>query len=79
MSELSTTCPKCQGTMVQGFLADFSMPLIMVGSWVAGHPKKNFMPGVNIPSMERCTPVATFRCEQCGFLESYARKEFAAK
>ena len=28
---------------------------------------------------DKCVPVGVFRCSACGFLESYARPEFAAK
>jgi hypothetical protein len=48
-----------------------------VNGWVKGAPKKNWICGVKVPGI--LIPIATFRCELCGYLESYARKEFAAK
>jgi hypothetical protein len=64
--------------MVQGFLADFTYGGVAVGTWVEGPPKKSFWTGTKIELLKKL-PVATFRCAKCGFLESYARKEFAAK
>ena len=77
MTNKSKTCPKCKSEMVQGFLADFTQYGAHVGTWVEGSPKKTWT-GVKL-EMLRKFPVATFRCEECGYLESYARKEFKAK
>src|SRR5438046_1565611 len=77
MSEISATCPKCQGVMVQGFVPDFAHSGVIVEVWVEGPPQKSFWVGTKIPVLDKL-PIATFRCETCGFLESYARKEFAA-
>ena len=64
--------------MIQGFLADFAQSAVIVETWVQGPPQKSSWTGVKV-SPPNELPVATFRCESCGFLESYARKEFAAK
>jgi hypothetical protein len=77
MSNTKTTCPKCEGEMVQGFLADFMSPGVSVALWVEGPPKKSWA-GVKLEPRKKI-PVATYRCNKCGYLESYARKEFAAK
>ena len=34
--------------------------------------------GAEVPK-DKCVPVGPFRCSACGFLESYARPEFAAQ
>ena len=78
MSKPPTTCPKCQGEMIQGFVADFTHAGVVVATWVQGPPEKAFWTGTKIEPRKKL-PVATFRCASCGFLESYARKEFAAK
>jgi len=47
-------------------------------NWVEETPDKAFWTVTKIPE-EKCIPMGTFRCSVCGFLESYARPEFAAK
>jgi hypothetical protein len=79
MSSLSETCPKCQGKMIQGFLADFAHGFIGVSTWVEGPPKKTYWGGSTDTTFRQRLPVATFRCEACGFLESYAGEDFAAE
>ena len=74
-------CPKCQGTMVQGFIPDFahgtSMPF--VSSWVEGQPKKSFFSGLkNIP-IAGGIPIAAFRCTGCGYLEFYSDHKYMAQ
>ena len=75
MSPKTLVCPKCQGEMVQGFVADFAHAQIVVSTWVQGPPQKSFWMGTKVPQ-EDCVPIGTFRCAACGFLESYARTEF---
>jgi hypothetical protein len=65
--------------MVQGFMVDFHAGgARLVINWVEGPPEKAFWVVTKVPT-DRCIPVGTFRCSSCGFLESYARPEFAAK
>ena len=78
MSLQSTVCPKCNGKMVQGFTFDIDGHLRKVSSWVDGAPESSFWQNTKVPA-EKCVPVGTFRCSVCGFLEAYARSEFAAK
>ena len=79
MSAEMTRCPKCNGEMVQGFTVDFKGgPERIVTTWVEGAPEKAFWRGTSVPA-EKCIPVGVYRCSECGFLESYARPEFAAK
>ena len=49
-----------------------------VSTWVEGAPQKSWFGSAEVPK-EKCVPVGTFRCSACGFLESYARPEFAAQ
>ena len=69
-------CPKCSSEMVQGFIVDWKAG--RVDNWVEGAPEKSFWTGIKADP-EKCIPVGTFRCTVCGFLESYARPEFAPK
>lgn len=76
-SQAEGTCPKCGSAMEQGFVPDSIYGGRHVNHWAHGLPEKSFWSGISKPA--RKIPVGTFRCTQCGFLESYARDEFAAK
>ena len=78
MSAATNRCYKCSGEMVQGFIVDFNLTGRIVSSWVEGAPEKSTWTGTKA-STEKTIPVGVFRCTGCGFLESYARPEFAAK
>ena len=79
MDQPALSCPKCQGEMVQGFVLDITHGGFFVGRWIEGPPKKSFWQGLNLPAKYEWIPVGSFRCQSCGFLESYARPEFAAE
>ena len=66
----SKTCPKCQGSMSEGFIADKTHGGTGVSSWIEGRPEKNFW-GIKIRG-KISKEIATWRCGRCGFLESYA-------
>ena len=78
MSAGATRCPKCNGEMVQGLTFESQGPKRVVTTWVEGAPEKTFWGGSNVQA-DKCIPVGTFRCSECGSLESYARPELAAK
>ena len=79
MSNEAIRCPKCNGVMVQGFISEFKgAEFCTVSNWVEGAPIKSFWYGTKVPK-DKLIPVGTFRCSKCGFLESYARPEFAVK
>ncbi len=64
--------------MERGFVPDkFNHQAAGVSSWATGAPKKSFWFGTK--SSSRQIPIAVFRCADCGFLEFYARREFAAE
>ena len=76
--ESSTVCcPKCEGEMEQRFILDISPNLQLVSRWAAGVPQKSFWTGTKTVPEENLIPVGSFRCASCGFLEFYARPEFA--
>ena len=80
MNTEAIRCPKCNGEMVQGFISDYKdWASCRVSNWVEGAPGKSRWFGTVLAPAEKCIPVGTFRCSVCGFLESYAQPEFAAK
>ena len=81
MSAGTNRCPKCNGGMVQGFTCGREGPNRILSTWEEGVPEKVgwlFRQVRKVPP-DKSVPVAIFRCVGCGFLESYARPEFAAK
>jgi hypothetical protein len=76
MSHKPNQCPKCDSQMEQGFVLDVIQRL--VSQWAPGAPVKAFWTGTKLPA-GKLIPIGVFRCASCGFLESYARDEFAAQ
>ncbi len=68
---LQQPCPLCHGTMEEGFLFDPVAAGSTPMEWVAGAPQVSRWTGLNIRNARRYA-TATFRCEQCGFLASFA-------
>ncbi len=64
--------------MIQGFVPDFSHAHNFVGSWYEGPPEKSFWGGTKA-QINQGIPIGAFRCTNCGFLEFYAKSEFAAR
>ena len=64
-------CPKCNTTMVEGFLPDSNQSMNFVNSWVEGLPEKSFL-HVTKTEGKRQFRITTFRCGSCGYLEMYA-------
>ena len=81
MSQAGLTCPKCNSEMVRGCVMDRTQGCVTVSTWTTGTPKRSWWPlygnGIKTPSASEQIPIGTFRCQSCGFLESYARQEFA--
>lgn len=76
MPEESFKCIKCDGKMAKGFICDKSENGKFITEWVEGEPVKVELFGIvgsnlDISGRRRFT-VRSLRCEQCGFLESYA-------
>jgi hypothetical protein len=63
--------------MEQGFIIDVTHGGLMVSQWSPGAPRKSFWTGISVDK-KSLVPIGTFRCLQCGLLESYARPEFGA-
>jgi uncharacterized Zn finger protein len=66
-----TACPKCSGKMEPGFIKDEGYGTVHPSKWVAGPPEKSFWTGTRTRGRKQ-VQVTTFRCGECGYLESYA-------
>lgn len=64
-------CPKCGGRMAEGFVADYQHRNVAPSSWVEGAPRRSLFRTAKFPKSAKHT-VATYRCERCGYLESFA-------
>ena len=65
-------CLRCRGPMEPGFVIDhgrgqYKQPQ----KWVEGQPEHSIWWGLKTRGKDQ-HPVRTFRCERCGYLESYA-------
>jgi hypothetical protein len=69
----SPDCPKCGGPMELGFIADHTYAATFQSMWSAGEPRKSFWGGIKLKEM---LTVDTYRCTDCGYLESYAVHKF---
>lgn len=72
-------CPYCEVDMDRGFVLDFAHAAVVNSTWQAGEPTPQTILGLKTGSVkyvtEKMIPVATYRCPNCGYLESYARKQ----
>jgi hypothetical protein len=57
--------------MELGFRPDTTYGGYVPPTWVAGYPTKNWL-GVITMKGKTGHPVDTYRCQKCGYLESYA-------
>ena len=69
--ELAPTCPKCGAPMEEGFILDNAHGTRVQSEWIEGLPERTRWTGLKLKGKEHL-PVTTFRCLQCGYLESYA-------
>lgn len=67
----SNSCPKCQGSMVEGFIPAESSGWPRVSHWIAGAPVKSMLTGLKLRGKPKLA-IRTQRCNRCGFLENYA-------
>lgn len=69
-------CPKCEGPMRAGFIAPLQNPAfsstILPVNWHLAQPKWSFWWGWR--TKNKGYPVHAVRCDNCGFLELYARQ-----
>lgn len=70
MEDPELTCPKCEGEMEPGFLADESRGRVKSGRWIEGAPTLRLSPEQFAD--RRSFEVDAYRCLRCGYLEFYA-------
>ncbi len=69
----SNSCPKCQGSMSEGYILDITQSGGRATSkWIEGAPEKSIWTGLKISNRANID-IQTWRCGRCGFLENYAR------
>lgn len=66
-----TRCPKCEGSMAEGFIMGESYGMKTVTTWQAGEPESSIWTGVKQKKKDQRV-VLTWRCSRCGYLENYA-------
>lgn len=66
-------CPKCSGSMEQGLIVDKGHGQAHVSTWQAGEPRKSIWVGLKQVKSDQIE-VTSWRCQRCGYLESYASK-----
>jgi hypothetical protein len=57
--------------MVQGYTVDVGYGATAVPKWVEGEPERSIWTGLKLRRKEQLA-VRTYRCQRCGYLESYA-------
>jgi hypothetical protein len=75
MPQSQLKCVRCQGRMEIGVVVDRAhsgMPTRE--TWVQGIPKWSRWMGLTIKGLPKF-PVVSYRCEKCGYLDSYANPE----
>ena len=73
MTRPNQFCPKCGEAMSVGFIADWSEGDVRISRWLEGEPVSGWVREVN-PDKNDQWKVVTYRCNGCGFLESYAKR-----
>ena len=73
MASQKQECPKCRGTMDEGFMLDHTHGGYEMPTFVLGPLRKKWW-GIQTKGQTKFT-VITYRCTRCGFLESHAISE----
>lgn len=66
-----SSCAKCGGSLSAGFTVDQGYGVAEVSTWQGGEPRSVWYGGVKM-SKDDQIKVTTYRCDRCGYLESYA-------
>lgn len=72
MPESALRCPRCTGSMEKGYVADLTYGATLQSAWTPGEPVPRRILGGIKHEDGRDVPIVTFRCQRCGYLESYA-------
>ena len=74
MNETTIICSKCRSRMEPGFVVDYTYGGKMQSRWIEGEPESSFWSGLQTKGKLNFN-VSTYRCEGCGYLESYATEK----
>ena len=67
-------CIRCDGELENGFILDKGdYDVTTQATWASGDPNTSFWRMSAVKSGNKTIPVVTYRCKNCGRLESYAR------
>lgn len=69
---LALNCSKCSGQMEEGLVVDLSYKGVISSMWVED-PAVAGGAAVTVDNHKRKVKTVTYRCANCGFLDSYAR------
>ena len=71
-------CAQCGAGTEEGFIADNNFSNVMPSIWVTGAPEPSFWTGMSGAKVSGRTKrrVQTFRCTDCGHLDSFATGEW---
>jgi hypothetical protein len=58
--------------MESGWVPDNTHAGLQQENWSPGEPQPSFWTGLKVEKKDIVIPVTTFRCPNCGYLESYA-------
>jgi hypothetical protein len=64
-------CARCHAHMESGWVPDNTHTGFQRENWCPGEPQPSFWTGLKV-EIGKFMPVTTFRCPNCGYLESYA-------
>lgn len=73
MSE-TVECIRCRVAMEKGFVIDGRHSGFVQQQWSSGIPQSSFWMGLKLDK-DRIVSVTTWRCPECGYLESYAIRQ----
>ena len=69
---LALNCSKCNGKMEEGLVVDLSYKGAIPSMWVEDPAADSGVVGA-VDNHKRKVKTVTYRCSNCGFLDSYAR------
>jgi hypothetical protein len=65
-------CSKCSGEMQEGLVVDLNYAGIIPSMWVEDQAGKGATPAT-VMNGKRKVKTVTYRCSNCGYLDSYAQ------
>lgn len=71
MNDQTRRCLRCDGDMQEGFVVDYDFNGRRPAKWVEGAPTPGLIYEVRLAGKQQYR-ISTYRCQQCGWLESFA-------